>query len=293
MTSKAFLYLILAVVGVGAVAGGAVAILSKGGGSPNNTVNAQAIASPTPAATGTPGANNNFRLNAEPISGTVVSVTSTDLTLLSNGSNVDIAVPSTTPVSLSGTLATAADDLTAGTNVVAILQRDANGNLSATNLIIGNAPGGGRFGGGGSRFGGGGTTGGTTTGTPAPDTSGFNAVTATVVSFANDVLTLDTGSGNVDVNVTSSTPVRVTIPFSDATGKLTQGMQVTAIGQRDASGTYTPFTITTGGLRLSGGFGGPGGTGGTGGGAFGSGGFRFRRGGGTGSAPDGAPTPTP
>lgn len=191
-------------------------------------------------------------LNIEPISGTLASISLVGLVVTSTdtGADTEVIVPPETPVRLSET-AGDTDALNPGTEIVALLQRAADGTISVTSITIGGFGRG--FGGGGGGFGGAGATGTTADGTE------FNAVPGTITSYAAGALVLETADGSVNVTVANDTPVQLTIPFADLTDQLAIDSDVTVIGQRDDAGTYTPVTITTGTLGGFGGFGGAGG----------------------------------
>jgi hypothetical protein len=182
-----------------------------------------------------------------PISGTLVSIDGTGVTLATSSGTVDVAIAADTPVRLNKAKDVAGDSLSVGTEVVAILTRSSDGSLSATNIVVGGFGGGrARGGGGAGGFGGG----------QAADGTEFNAVPGTVSSFANNILKLDTADGTAIVSVPNDTPIQLTIPFSDATGEFAVGEQLTVLGQRGDDGTYTPFAVTSGEGGLGGLFGG-------------------------------------
>lgn len=193
------------------------------------------------------GAIRNFGA-IEPISGTLVSIDGTGITLTTSSGTVDVEIPAETPVRLSKTVDTAGDSLLAGTELVALLTRSTDGSLTATSIIIGGF-GGGRAGGGGVRIGGGQTGDGTE----------FNAVPGTITSFSGGVLELDTADGPATIAVPGETAVQLTIPFSGATGEFAIDEQMTVLGQRGDDGSYTPFTVTSGEGGFGGLFGGGGG----------------------------------
>ena len=270
--------LILLVVAVGAAAGGAFALMSgtdeptsAASANANNQLQTQSTgggdATPIPGAdttqpSGRFGQGGGQGTNVEPITGTVASLTSTKIVVTSNGADIDIEVPADVRVQLRTVIASATGDLLPGTEITALLQRTADGAITATNIIVGG--GGGGFGGGiGGRGSGGGTTGGTT-----PETSGFNAVQGTVVSLQNNELVMDTADGPVSVTVTDSTPVQLNLTFAQAANNLPVGSNVTIIGQRSDDGTFTPMSISNTALVL-----GPDGTPVQGQGGFGGGGF--------------------
>jgi len=184
----------------------------------------------------------------EPITGSVESIDSTTLVLSNSDGTVEIAVDAETLVRISKTAADAGDALAPGTEILAILSRDSTGTITANNINVVGGDGGalGRAGRGGG-FGGGGFGGGD---------GSINIATGTVDSFADGVLTLDTGAGVVDILVADATPVSWQKSFADASDDLAPGTEITAIGSRDEDGTFQPFTITTGSLALQpGGFG--------------------------------------
>jgi hypothetical protein len=188
--------------------------------------------------------------NFEPVSGTLASISLVGLVITSTdtGADTEVIVPPETPVRLSET-AGDTDALTPGTEIVALLQRAADGTISVTTITVGGFGRG--FGGGGGGFAGAGGTGGTTA-----DGTEFNAVPGTITSYAAGALVLETADGSVNITVANDTPVQLTIPFADLTDQLAIDSEITVIGQRDDAGTYTPVTITTGTLGGFGGFGG-------------------------------------
>ena len=189
--------------------------------------------------------------NMEPIRGTLTSLSPTGLVVTSNdtGADTEMTVPPETPVRLSE----AAGDtsaLTAGTEIVAFLQRDADGAISASSINIPSI----------------GSTRGTLNdlrgaargelqsgGRATSEGNEFNAVPGTITSLAGGALTLETVEGSLNVTVADDTPVQLTIAFGDLKGQLATDSEITVIGQRDDTGTYTPIIIASG---SSGGFGG-------------------------------------
>ncbi len=201
-------------------------------------------------------------LPIETISGTIASITAEGVTLTTATGPVEVPLAPDTPVQLSLTGDEAAGAINAGDQVRAVLNRDADGNVVAQNITIGGGGGRGGFGGGG---GGGGGFGGGGTG------DGFNILAGTVASVGNGTFVLETTEGSVDVTLTDETTVSVTTPFAEAGDDLDIGGEVTAIGRRGEDGKFEAITLTTGG-----GFGG-----------FQFGGGGGRRGGGGGGGQDG------
>ena len=302
MSSKAFTWLIVAIVAVGGVIGG-VAFLTSGGDDASPTEVAQAqVGNNVPDTSNFAGAGSNLQPSEdvapagdtptgfggfggagggqfggiEPISGTLVSVDSSSLTLSTSSGTVDLQIPADTPVSLTSTVGEVGDRLVAGEEVVVFLTRSADGSLSATNIVVGGFGGGGLFGGGGGGRGGfgggqdgGGFGGGGFGGGQTADGTEFNAVPGTIISFTDGVLELDTADGPATVSVSDDTPVQITVAFSDAADALQIDQQVTVVGQRGDDGSFTPFVITSGEGGFGRGFGG----GGFGGGRRGARGF--------------------
>jgi hypothetical protein len=294
MSAKAFGLMLLVVVVLGGTVGGVLFAFN------GNDADAPAIAGAIPDATATPtfsvegfGANSitgadgtslldgtlpdgggrfggRQGLSIETVAGTLSSVSLIDLVVTSpdTGADTTVVIPPETPVRVSET----AGDTTAlmpGTEIVAFLQRAADGSINVTNVTVSNGvlAGGAGFGGGafgGGTFGGGGGT--------TADGTEFNAVSGTITALSAGVLSLLTADGPVDATIADETPTQLTIPFADLDGELALESQVTIIGQRDDAGTFTPITVTSGEL---GGFGGRGGFGGGGGrrGQQGDGGF--------------------
>jgi hypothetical protein len=294
MSTKAFSLMLLVVVVLGGIAGGALFTFSNnetkepaiaadpptdtplfvpGGSTPNpsGAPSSESTATPdvAPLGDGTRPQGAMRFAGIEPIAGTLASLSPTGLVVTSSdtGADAEIIVPAETPVRLSETAGVTAS-LVPGAEIVAFLQRNARGAISVTNVTIGG------FGGGGGALGGFGGGGGGQQRDGGTDDDGteFNAVPGTITSFAAGVLALQTTDGPVDVTVADDTPVQFTIAFADLADQLAIGSDITVIGQRDGAGTYTPIIVASGTL---GGFGGAGA-------AFGGAGRRGQRGDGTG-----------
>jgi hypothetical protein len=296
MSTKAFSLMLLVVVVLGGIAGGALFAFSGhdtkelaiGADSPTATpLVVPGDSSPNPS--GAPSSESNATPDGaplgdgtrpqgarrfagiEPIAGTLAKLSPTGIVVTSRdtGADAEIIVPAETPVRLSET-AGDTTSLIPGAEIVAFLQRNADGAISVTNVTIGG------FGGGRGALGGysgqGGIFGQTSQGNQGVDGTEFNAVPGTITSFAAGALTLQTNDGPIDVTVADDTPVQLTIAFADLADQLAIGSDITIIGQRNDAGIYTPIIVASGTL---GGFGGAGG-------GFGGGGRRGQRGDGTG-----------
>jgi hypothetical protein len=259
MSAKAFGFMLLIVVVLGGVVGGALFAFSGDDVEESAIADVEATATPTgdtgailgedifSGGTPTPddalpdfGGRLGGGLPIEPIAGTLASISPIDLVVVSadTGAETTVIVPPQTPVRLSET-AGDTTSLVSGAEIVAFLQRTADGTITVTTITMG------AFGGGGGgRIGAGGGFGGGTTG----DGTEFNAVPGTVTSFAGGTLALETADGPVEVTVSDDTPISVTVAFADLDGQLALDSTVTVIGQRDEAGVYTPITIATGDL---------------------------------------------
>lgn len=258
MSTKAFSLMLLVLVIIGGAIGGALFAFT--GDETEGTPVAAVVPTPTPApgnaiADESIGTDDGARprggrqgINVEPIRGNLarLSVTGIVVTSAETGANTEIVIPPQTPVSLSET----ADDtsaLTPGAEIVAILQRTVDGTITATRITIGG------FGSRETGFGGLGGRGRTTGDGTAADGTAFNAVTGTVTSYASGILDLETTDGSINVIVADDTAIRLTIAFANLTDQLDIGSEITVIGRRDDTGSYSPIAITAGDL---GGFGG-------------------------------------
>jgi hypothetical protein len=258
MSTKAFSFMLLILVIVGGTIGGALfaftgedtegtpvaAVLPTPTLAPDNAIAGESIVTDDGARL----RGSRQGLSVEPIRGILASISATGLVITSTdtGANTEVIVPPQTPVSLSE----AADDtssITPGAEVVAFLQRTVDGTITATSITIGG------FGSRAAGFGGLGGRGGTTGGGTAADGAEFNAVTGIVTSYASGILDLETTDGSINVTVANDTAIRLTIAFANLTDQLDIGSEITVIGRRDDTGSYSPITITAGAL---GGFGG-------------------------------------
>ena len=220
-------------------------------------------ATPTPGTAGPgggqrPGAGGfgGAAAGLEPISGVVLSIDATGVVLTSSEGPVDVAVAADAPVRLSKTAVEAANDLAPGVEITAVLARQSDGTVSASNINVGGAAGGALGGLGGVRRGQDGGAG---------RAAGFNAVTGTIGAFSDGLLLLDTADGRIEVTVGDDTTVQLQRTFAEATADLGPDTEVTIIGRRSEDGTFEPITIATGALALQGGgFGGRRGLGGQG-----------------------------
>ena len=182
-------------------------------------------------------------LNIEPLGGTLTSLSPTGLILASHdtGAAFEITVPPETPVLFRET-AGGSNVLTAGTEIIASLQRSAEGSITARNInLLGFSEGRNAL-----RRLGGAERGLDREGGTATEGAEFNAVPGTITNFMNGALTLETADGSVTVTVDDDTPVQFTIAFSDLDNQLVIDSQVTIIGQRNDAGIYTPITIASG-----------------------------------------------
>ena len=140
------------------------------------------------------------------------------------------------PVQLAKTVADAVDDLVVGVDVTAVLARTEAG-VVARNIAIGGAGTGGLAFGGGGRQGGG---------------AGANVVTGTIASVSGGTLMIDTAEGPAEVALGDDTPVLITRSFADAAGDLSQGTEITVVGQRTDDGGLQAIAVTTGALGAPG-----------------------------------------
>lgn len=293
MGSKAFIWLIVAIAAIGAGVGVGL-VAANGGGEPetsatgpldlqapqagddgtvgssfapdgDGTEGSEASDGDHAPATGgrqRPGGGGLFGGGTiEPITGTIASLGTGGLTLETTEGMVEVPLAADTPVQLRKTVAEAAGDLVPGAEVTAILVRTPEGTIDVRNITLGGGGFGGRLFGGGFGGGGDGSGGGFGGGGfGGSGTTEFNAVTGTIVSLADGVLTVENDEGSVETVVTDDTPVTISRVFAEAGDDLAVGTQITVIGQRAEDGTYQAFTVTTGALELQdGGFGGFGG----------------------------------
>jgi len=257
MSTKAFSLMFLVLVIVGVTIGGALFAFT--GDDTEGAPVAAVVLTTTPGSenaivgnivtgdgTRLPGGRQG--LNFEPISGTLASLSITGLVVTSTetGASTEIVIPPQTPVSLSET-AGDTSALTPGAEIVAFLQRTVGGTITATRITIGG------FGSREAGLGGFGGRGRTTNDGTDDNSTEFNAVTGTVASYASGVLELEATDGSINVAVADDTAIRLTIAFANLTGQLDIGSEITVIGRRDDTGSYSPIAITTGAL---GGFGG-------------------------------------
>ena len=90
------------------------------------------------------GGGRGFGGLAAVVMGTVTSLADGVLTLETADGAAEFAVADETPVRITATAAEAAGELAAGVSVVAFVQREADGSLSAASVNVGGAPGGGQ-----------------------------------------------------------------------------------------------------------------------------------------------------
>ena len=171
--------------------------------------------------------------NAEPLTGTAVSFEGGVLRLETPDGEADIAVADDTPVNVTKTTADAGAYLAEGAEVSVVARPDESGGLAAAAILAGSA---GQGAGGGRGFG------------------GLAAVvTGTVTTFADDVLTLETTDGAVELAVADDTLVRITTTAEEAADELSAGASVTVFVQREADGSLSAASVNIGGQ--GGGFG--------------------------------------
>jgi hypothetical protein len=176
----------------------------------------------------------------ETISGTIASVTEEGVTLTTGAGPVEVPMSADTRIQLSFTGDEAGAALNMGDEIRAVLNRDADGNVVAQNIIVGG--GGGRRAFGGDRQGG----------------DGFNILAGTIASLGNNTFVMDTTEGSVEALLTDETSATVISTFAEASDNLAVGTEVTAIGRRSENGAFETIMLSEGagfggGFRLGGG----------------------------------------
>ena len=187
-------------------------------------------------------ADDGAAARPERIAGVVDSIDSSGVVLATDDGPVAVAITGDVPVQLAKTVADAVDDLVVGVEVTAVLARTEAG-VVARNVAIGGA------GTGGLAFGGGGRQG---------RGAGSNVVTGTIASVGGGTLVIDTADGPAEVALADDTPVLITRSFADAAGDLSQGTEITVVGQRTDDGGLQAIAVTTGAPGAPGGGGGRG-----------------------------------
>jgi hypothetical protein len=185
----------------------------------------------------------------EPITGTVVSLSTDGLTLETTAGPVEVPLAADTPMQIRKTAHEAESDLVPGLDATIVLVRTPEGIINVRTISLGKGGfesrllGGGDSGRGGRGGGGGGGD---------RQATEFNAVTGAIVAFGGGTITIENTEGSVEAVVTDDTPVRISRLFSEASGDLAPGTEITVIGQRAEDGQYQAFMITTGALQDSG-----------------------------------------
>ena len=177
-------------------------------------------------------ADDGAAARPERIAGVVNSIDSSGVVLATDEGPVAVTIAGDVPVQLAKTVADAVDDLVVGVEVTAVLARTEAG-VVARNIAIGGAGTGGLAFGGGGRQGGG---------------AGANVVTGTIASVGGGTLVIDTAEGPAEVALGDDTPVLITRSFADAAGDLSQGTEITVVGQRTDDGGLQAIAVTTGAL---------------------------------------------
>ena len=175
-------------------------------------------------------ADDGANARPERIAGVVNSIDSSGVVLATDEGPVAVTIAGDVPVQLAKTVADAVDDLVVGVEVTAVLARTEAG-VVARNVAIGGAGTGGLAFGGGGRQGGG---------------AGANVVTGTIASVGGGTLVIDTAEGPAEVALGDDTPVLITRSFADAAGDLSQGTEITVVGQRTDDGGLQAIAVTTG-----------------------------------------------